>query len=169
MTQAQQVKYSLWTTSNVLESSGVKLHPCLFCPSSFMVLSSVGPARLRSEVRHLQFRYCGLWVGQWQGSLPGHAAHSGKKTKTKHNTSNQTRLCLYLAVWFESVCSDAASEAARLPLLPARCGAIPTWRAGGAEGVAVRGGLWHRGECGHREPVAQRHRSSHRPTSEPWT
>ena len=68
---------------------------------------------------------------------------------------------------FESPCSDAASEAARLPLLPAGRGSLPTWRAGRSEGVTFRSGLGHRGERRHRKPVAQCHRSAYRPTSEP--
>lgn len=63
--------------------------------------------------------------------------------------------------------SDAASEATRLPLLPAGCGSFPAGRDGRLEGVSLRGGLRDRGERRHREPHSQRHGSSHRPTSEP--
>ncbi|TMS11482.1 STE20-related kinase adapter protein beta [Larimichthys crocea] len=56
-----------------------------------------------------------------------------------------------------------------LPLLPAGRRSLPAGGAGRAEGVAVRSGFRHWGERGHWKPDAQRHRSTYRPTSEPWT
>ena len=48
--------------------------------------------------------------------------------------------------------SDVAPEAQGVPLLSAGRGSLPPGGAGGAEGVPLRGGLWDRGERGHREP-----------------
>lgn len=48
----------------------------------FVGVGSVGPARLWSEVRHLQSGNCSLWAGQRASAFPGHAAHSGNFVKT---------------------------------------------------------------------------------------
>lgn len=127
-----------------------------------LVLASVGPARLRSEVRYLQFRYRGLWAGQWQGAFPRHGPHSGEENTCIQSPYGEY-VCAYSAfkgeiTWFallSIVCisvwifllrccfrSCAAPTAACWTSLPSRWGSWAGWRCRGQEWIQALGRAW---------------------------
>lgn len=120
------------------------------------MLSSVGPARLWSQVRHLQFGHCGLWASQRQGAFPGHATHSGNQLYP--NCSR--RMCSYtqmltslsivcVSVWILPLrcCfrSCAVPTAACWTWLPSRLESWGVWRCRALGWTLALGRVWPRG------------------------
>lgn len=107
-----------------------------------------GSSWLWSEIRHLQSGNSGMWAGQWQSAVPGHAAHSGTAVLyVFHLLPSTENVTMINEHSLPVSSSDAASEVAGFSLLSPRRPPLPARRHGGAQGVSLWCGFGDRREC----------------------